>query len=152
MKIVPDFLERPGYRLPMEAEWEYACRAGAVTSRYYGGSIELLKAYAWYNENSQNHAWPCGSLLPNDLGLFDMLGNVYEWCQEQVKPYTPDREGLIIDDINISDYVVSDKDPRLRRGGTFSRPPALVRSAFRSRCAPSYGSIVFGFRISRTYY
>ena len=83
MKIVPDALERPGYRLPTEAEWEYACRAGAVTSRYYGRSVELLGKYAWYLQNSQDRAWPCGQLLPNELGLFDMLGNVYEWCQEQ---------------------------------------------------------------------
>ena len=137
MKILPDFLERPGYRLPMEAEWEYACRAGTATSRYYGDSIELLKAYAWYNENSKNHAWPCGSLLPNDLGFFDMLGNVYEWCQEQIKPYTPDMDGLILDKItNLECVVVSDKDSRVRRGGTFSRAHELIRSAFRSKSPP----------------
>ena len=83
MKTVPDFLDRSGYRLPTEAEWEYACRSGAVTSRYYGGSVELLGQYAWYNQNSKDRAWPCGLVKPNDLGLFDMLGNVYEWCQEQ---------------------------------------------------------------------
>ena len=82
MSIPADVLERTGYRLPTEAEWEYACRAGAVTSRYYGHSIDLLDAYAWYQANSKEHAWTCGSLLPNDLGLFDMLGNMYEWCQD----------------------------------------------------------------------
>ena len=76
MTIPADVLERTGYRLPTEAEWEYACRAGAVTSRYYGLSAELLGKYARYLANSEEHAWPCGSLLPNDLGLFDMLGNV----------------------------------------------------------------------------
>ena len=77
MKIRADALERTGYRLPTEAEWEYACRAGAVTSRYFGVNVDLLGKYAWYQATSQDHAWPCGSLLPNDLGLFDMLGNVY---------------------------------------------------------------------------
>ena len=83
MTIPADVLQRTGYRLPTEAEWEYACRAGAVTSRYYGARVDLLGAYAWYHANSQDHAWPCGSLFPNDLGLFDMLGNMYEWCQER---------------------------------------------------------------------
>ena len=85
MTIPADVLKRTGYRLPTEAEWEYACRAGTITSRYYGLSIDLLGKYAWYQANSQDHAWPCGSLLPNDLGLFDMLGNVYEWCQDRVR-------------------------------------------------------------------
>ncbi len=83
MTIPANVLDRTGYRLPTEAEWEYACRAGAVTSRYYGHSNKLLKAYAWYRANSAERAWMCGSLFPNDLGLFDMLGNEYEWCQER---------------------------------------------------------------------
>ena len=97
MTIPADVLQRTGYRLPTEAEWEYACRAGAVTSRYYGHSIDLLGAYAWYQANSKEHAWPCGSLLPNDLGLFDMLGNVYEWCQDSVKLPNHARTGIYND-------------------------------------------------------
>ena len=82
MTIPADALKRTGYRLPAEAEWEYACRAGTITSRYHGPSVRLLKAYARYAANGGEHAWPGGSLLPNDLGLFDMLGNVFEWCQD----------------------------------------------------------------------
>ena len=96
MSIPADVLERTGYRLPTEAEWEYACRAGAVTSRYYGHSIDLLDAYARYQANSKEHAWTCGSLFPNDLGLFDMLGNEYEWCQDSSNASKPRKEGNLL--------------------------------------------------------
>jgi formylglycine-generating enzyme required for sulfatase activity len=78
MKMAANYLQRTGYRLPTEAEWEFACRAGAVTSFYFGDSKELLPRYAWYQKNSQNKLWPVGSLKPNDLGLFDMAGNAWE--------------------------------------------------------------------------
>ena len=76
-----------GYRLPTEAEMEYATRAGAMTSRYFGETEDLLPKYAWYTKNSQEKTWPVGSLKPNDLGLFDVQGNVYTWCQERYKGY-----------------------------------------------------------------
>jgi formylglycine-generating enzyme required for sulfatase activity len=85
MTIPADFLKRTGYRLPTEAEWEYACRSGTITSRYYGFSTDLLGKHAWYRGNSQEHAHPGGSLLPNELGLFDMLGNVWEWVQDRAE-------------------------------------------------------------------
>ena len=75
MRIKAGALERTGYRLPTEAEWEYACRAGAGTSRHYGLSDDLLPRYARHLANGGDHSWPVGGLLPNDLGLFDMLGN-----------------------------------------------------------------------------
>ena len=141
----------PPYRLPTEAEWEYACRAGAVTSRYYGRSVELLGKFAWYSQNSQNRAWPCGQLLPNDLGLFDMLGNLYEWSQEQYYPY-PEEEGNTMEvHITTLSYVI-DKDPRLLRGGTFGSRSAFVRSAFRDSALPSLRLMLYGFRPSRTYH
>ncbi|HLN27877.1 MAG TPA: formylglycine-generating enzyme family protein, partial [Gemmataceae bacterium] len=150
MRIKPDALCLGGYRLPTEAEWEYACRAGAETSRFYGSNVNLLGRYAWYNETSQNHAWPCGSLLPNELGLFDMLGNVWEWCQDISRIYQPDRNKIIID--IISNYLYVDVTcPRLLRGGTFDFQPSGVRSADRVWDLPSYRSINNGFRPSRTY-
>ena len=150
MKIVPDALKQPGYRLPTEAEWEYACRAGAVTSRYYGRSVELLGKYAWYSQNSQNRAWPCGQLLPNELGLFDMLGNVYEWCHEQYYRYPEGEGNTTTDNMNMLLYI--NEYPRLLRGGTFGYQPAYVRSAYRPWDAPSNRNTSYGFRPSRTYH
>ena len=150
MKVVPDALERSGYRLPTEAEWEYACRAGAVTSRYYGVSVELLGQYAWFSQNSRDRAWPCGQVKPNDLGLFDMLGNVFEWCLDEYGDYPSAQVTSVNDIINTSSHV--NTNPRILRGGTFVDRPALVRSAVRDRLAPAYRYISLGFRPSRTYH
>ena len=150
MTIPEDVLERKGYRLPTEAEWEYACQAGAETSRYYGSTMDLLGRYAWYIATSQDRAWPCGSLLPNDLGLFDMLGNVYEWCNGRYENYLADEGRMSDDKIKISECI-KESDPRLLRGGAFDNPPALVRSAFRYWDAPASRVTSNGFRPSRTY-
>jgi eukaryotic-like serine/threonine-protein kinase len=149
MAIRADTLGRTGYRLPTEAEWEYACRSRATTSRSFGVKVDLLGKYAWYIATSQEHAWPCGSLLPNDLGLFDMLGNVFEWCQERLLSYRPDRTGAIIDNVFINDDV--DTSPRLLRGASFLIPPSFVRSAYRYGSSPSNRSSLYGFRLARTY-
>jgi formylglycine-generating enzyme required for sulfatase activity len=150
MRIPADALERPGYRLPTQAEWEYACRAGTVTSRYYGLSTELLGKYARYQGNSHEHAWSCGSLLPNDLGLFDMLGNEFEWCQDRYGVERPRKRLLRHDNINISEYIV-DRHPRLLRGVAFDGLPAGVRSAIRFWNTPAFRITNYGFRPSRTY-
>ena len=83
MRLAPGYLKKRGYRLPTEAEWEYACRAGAVTRRYYGDADELLKEYAWYSKTTNDEGVRAGGLLkPNDLGLFDLYGNALEWTQD----------------------------------------------------------------------
>ncbi len=145
MSIPADVLKRTGYRLSTEAEWEYACRAGAVTSRFYGNSIDLLAAYARYQANSKEHAWLCGVLFPNDLGLFDTLGNAYEWCQERVNASKLLKKGIYNDYTNVFESI-GEKHPRLLRGASFFRLPAGVRSAAHNWKAPSDRSTINGFR------
>ena len=148
MTIPDDVLSRKGYRLPTDAEWEYACRAGAVTSRYFGVSIELLEKYEWYRANSPERTRPVGSLLPNDLGLFDMLGNVYEWCQNKNGVPLPSVEGLFRD--LATGETVKDSSERMIRGGAFSAGPSEVRSAHRSAELPMNAGTYNGFRVART--
>jgi len=151
MKIRADALQRTGYRLPTQAEWEYGCRAGAGTSQDYGSNVDLLGRYAWYLATSPDRARPCGSLLPNNLGLFDMLGNVAEWCQDRALQYRPGGTAMTNDNIHELEYV-NEKNPRLLRGGAFNIQPAVVRSAFRIRFTPATRYINLGFRPSRTYH
>jgi formylglycine-generating enzyme required for sulfatase activity len=150
MSIAANVLDRRGYRLPTDAEWECACRAGAITSRYYGVSIALLDAYAWYGANSKVHAWACWSLLPNDLGLFDMLGNQAEWAQNSTRREKPSKKKNIDDNLSSPEYVY-DKYPRNLRGGPWIFATPSIRAAVRHNATPAYRIDYEGFRASRTY-
>ncbi len=134
MKLKANYLELNGYRLPTESEWEYACRAGAVTSRYYGESAELLGKYAWYTKNSLDR-WmlPVGSLKPNDLGLFDMLGNAWQWCEDRALYYSAGEDKEDIKDIK----DINKDDSRVLRGGSFLYLASNVRSAYRFDNVPA---------------
>jgi formylglycine-generating enzyme required for sulfatase activity len=148
MKVKANYLHLGGYRLPTEAEWEYACRAQTVTSRYYGETEELLGEYAWYTKNSQDR-WmlPVGSLKPNDLGLFDMLGNALEWCEDRLLYYSAGQDKEDINDIK----DITRDDSRVLRGGSFVFRASILRCAYRSRYVPTYRSDYVGFRPARTF-
>jgi len=143
---VPDYLKRTGYRLPTEAEWEYACRAGGDTGYSFGESADLLEKYGWFDKNSLGQSHPVGSLKSNDLGLFDMHGNGWEWCQDGFKGYPKGGDGKAHDDKE----DVTPKDSRVWRGGSFSNLASHVRSAARNSSVPTYRFSYGGFRPSRT--
>ncbi len=150
MRLAANYLKRSGYRLPTETEMEYATRAGAVTSRYYGETEELLPNYAWYNKNGQDRAWPVGSKKPNDLGLFDVQGNVFTWCQERFKAYPDSKEKEVTDDKE--DELSITLENRVLRGGSFGVQASIVRSAFRQGVVPTYRSDGdVGLRPARTF-
>jgi eukaryotic-like serine/threonine-protein kinase len=149
-KLKANYLGLAGYRLPTEAEWEYACRAGAVTSRYYGETEELLGKYGWYFQNSGERTWPVGSKKPTDLGLFDMHGNIFTWCQEAYKPYRGVEEGKADEDIEDT-LSIKNEASRVLRGGTFNDRASHARSADRFYYAPDRRTNNFGFRPARTF-
>jgi serine/threonine protein kinase/formylglycine-generating enzyme required for sulfatase activity len=150
MNLPADYLRRRGYRLPSEAEWEYACRADAVTSRHYGQADELLDNYAWYLGNAKNRTWPVGLLEPNDFGLFDMHGNVWQWCQDPALLYHLGRRGQPAEDREFL-YTVTDEQKRVLRGGSFYAADADVRSAYRLTDPPSNRYASVGLRPARTW-
>jgi len=150
MKLARNYLQRKGYRLPTEAEMEYATRSGAVTSRYYGETEELLEKYAWYTKNGQGRTWPAGGKKPNDLGLFDMYGNVFTWCQERSKMW-PTAKGDEATEDKEDELAVSGTHNRMLRGGNIVYPGGGLRSAYRdSRRVPSDRNGANGFRLART--
>ncbi len=150
MKLAANYLRRSGYRLPTETEMEFATRARSVTSRYYGETEELLPKYAWYNKNGRDRSWPVGSQKPNDLGLFDVQGNVFTWCQERFKAYPNSKEKEVNDDTE--DTLSINLDNRGLRGGSYSVQASIVRSAFRNGVVPTYRSDGdVGLRPARTF-
>lgn len=131
------------YRLPTEAEWEYACRAGSTGAYCFGDDVAKLKEYAWYEENSGSTTHPVGQLKPNAWGLYDMHGNVWEWVQDQ---YAADY---------YKQRLNPDVDPQgpekgggcVLRGGSVWNTQGYARCAFRLRYLPLARYDGIGFRL-----
>ena len=131
------------YRLPTEAEWEYAAQGGNLAGKekmIYAGSNNLDEV-GWYYKNSHNETKPVGLLKPNQLGIYDMSGNVWEWCNSRYKPYpynaNDGRE--IMDDIG---------DFRSFRGGSERSDATLCRLAYRGFNVTAYNAYDLGFRLA----
>jgi len=128
------------YRLPTEAEWEYACRAGTTTRFYYGDDLGYtnLENYAWYGD-AFGATQPVGQLLPNAWGLYDMGGNVWEWCQDWYDRYSG---GILTDPQGPVTGTA-----RVWRGGSWYQIGRYCRSAYRFSHFPDYSYNGLGFRV-----
>lgn len=151
VELPADYLHRTGYRLPTEAEWEYAARAGTKTAWHFGDDVSLLPRYAWYDGNARRERiYPVARLLPNQWGLFDMLGNVWEWTFDRRQKYPSDRS--VTEDVEDSVLRVSNDEARTRRGGSFAYEWFTTRSAHRGDTTyfPNQTRDGVGFRVART--
>ena len=127
--LIDDF-----YRLPTEAEWEYACRAGTTTTYYFGDDVKLLKEHAWYYENADDYRQKVGTKKPNPFGLYDMYGNVSEWVLDE---YSEDGYARMKDkevSTTLEAFLKPTKlYPRVCRGGSFELEAEDCRSAARQK-------------------
>ena len=127
-----------GFRLPSEAEWEYACRAGSKTEYFWGKNVS--SKFCWYDGNSGKSPHPVATKKPNKFGLFDMSGNVWEWCDDR---FAADRSGG-------KKTEHWELGPKTLKGGSWSSPPRLLGSAVRDGGDPMGKSNGVGFRCVRT--
>lgn len=125
-KTVGFHKDADGYRLPSEAEWEYACRAGTNEPRY-----GALADIAWFKDNAENQIHPVGQKIPNEWGLYDMIGNVWEWCWDQ---YDSEEYG----------------NYRIFRGGGWADPERGCLATNRRRSHPTFSIDDLGFRVARS--
>jgi len=127
------------YRLPTEAEWEYAARGGRASKGYVYSGGNHLNSIAWYESNSNDRTQPVGKKQPNELGIYDMTGNVWEWCSDWYGAYSPGEyknpEGP------------STGELRILRGGSFDRWARDCRVSYRGNSSPNTKDEILGFRL-----
>lgn len=141
IKRLNAYHQTSGFRLPTEAEFEYACRAGTTTSSFFGEnpSEEEMEKYVWFRNNSEGELHAVGQLQPNPWGLYDMMGNIWEWCQDWYGPYP-------------SETQIDPKGPesgteKVFRGPSWLGRPEWVRCADRGKFTPDNQRNTGGFRL-----
>jgi formylglycine-generating enzyme required for sulfatase activity len=153
------FAEWAGARLPLEPEWEYACRAGTKTRFWSGDTDKDLARVGWIGQNSDGHPHPVAQKPKNARGLHDVHGNVWEWCADawDENAYAARASGLTVDPRRLT-FALSNalpmsaesadrSAPRVVRGGSWDVRPLLARSAFRNAYVPSNADESIGFRL-----
>jgi formylglycine-generating enzyme required for sulfatase activity len=128
------------YRLPTEAEWEYACRAGTTNFFSFGDATTEADRYAWTSENAETTTHPVGLKRPNPWGLHDMHGNVWEWCSDWFAPYSP---GPVTDPVGPAQSKY-----KVFRGGGWNQAIEFARSSNRFMMGVSNGIYFVGFRVA----
>ena len=130
-----------GYRLPTEAEWEYACRAGTKTAYFFGNSESKLDKYAWYDKNAGGKPRPVGGKQPNPWGLYDMCGNLWQWCNDfyQVDYYQQSPKE--------NPKGPKSGETKVVRGGAWKFSADSCRSGYRYNENPGYVDVCFGYDI-----
>jgi formylglycine-generating enzyme required for sulfatase activity len=133
--------EANGYRLPTEAEWEYACRAGTQTAYFFANDASKLGDYGWFDKNSGGHPQPVGQKRPNAWGLYDMIGNVWQWCNDfyKVDYYQESPQG--------DPRGPKEGENKVVRGGAWKFSGDNCRSGYRYNEAPGYVDVCFGYDI-----
>ena len=130
-----------GYRLPTEAEWEYACRAGTTTAFFFGDSPSKLGEYAWFDKNSDGHPHPVGQNQPNPWGLYDICGNVWEWCNDFY------RVDYYQESPRVDPKGPATGQTKVVRGGAWRFRAEHCRSGCRYNESPGYADVCFGYDI-----
>ena len=130
------------YRLPTEAEWEYACRAGTNSACYFGENTIALRDHAWIRDNSSNQTHPVGQKAPNQFGLHDMYGNVFEWCIDWYGDYDTRKT---MDPIG--QRQGTNGGDKVMRGRSWDDVAENTRSASRAWKPPSFKNTATGFRV-----
>jgi formylglycine-generating enzyme required for sulfatase activity len=131
---------KSGFRLPAEREWEYACRAGTTTSFCTGSTQRSIMRTGWFSGNAEGTTHPVARKQPNAWGLYDMHGNVWEWCDDLFRSYDQRLK-------RVANRLIQS---RVIRGGGWHSPPDNCASAYRHRARPDFCLSMVGFRIARS--